>query len=948
MKNKKYLFLLVLIVPIIVFFVTRSFSLEQEIKSVEIQSDNYNDPGSWHIDKSAEWISYDKARVTFDIDSILKSKEGRYKDVILVMDISGSMVEDKLNKAKSDAIGLIEYLLGDANNSISLITFSTTSEIKKGFTKDKNELISLVNNLTADGVTNYNSALKNVDIVMNDYQEKDNTDLIVLFLTDGYPNEETPNEKSTYQLLKDKYSYMTVSGVQYEMGEEVIPHIVDISDYQYIAYMTTLKNVLFDAVYLPEEYENYTVTDYIDNDYFYIESIDDVEVSLGEVRLEEENGIPKIIWNLGENYKTGSNIKMSFILHLKDEFLNVEGFYSTNKQEKIQSKNINEDEIIISSELTPVLRKIAYNVIYDPNPPQGCELSNYANEKYFAFQVITKKDYTPKCTGYVFKGWKIKDNDRYDMSIINDDTFMMPEHDVTINAVWTKQDLVKMMDGTVKTVVPGILKRTYSSDIFGEYQISRNSVESIITIDEIEIPETALGSWDASEEQNGSVMVWYTDVDNNGLYELYIGQEGGVIANPDSSYAFSNYSNVKLIDLSNYNIKKVRNMERIFNNTAYSSSQIRIIGLSDLDVSNVENLSYAFYSFGYRNSDIDLEIKNWKLNSNVDAKYMFSNFGYSASKVNLDLTGWDLSEISDTSYMFYDFASNTRNIKFIVKDWDTSGVENMSNMFNHAMYYAANLDLDFSTWNTSNVKDMSHMFYNFVNTGYGTLKLDFTGWDTSNVTDMNGMFYMTGCYVGEVTNGPYGTIPGSKVELIGLSNWKTSKVENMNSMFSGVGKYAETASIGNLSSWNTSNVTNMSNMFYQFGFFSKLWDIGDLSNWDTSKVEDMSYMLADTGYYSTTMNSIGTLKVYASKINRILSGSPNIKATVNIYSNPTITTSTCCGGVTFTNNNYEKAFYSSAYNDGAYIIVNYSSNTTNVDNIIATGSGNIIKGDLLD
>ena len=87
MKNKK-LFILLLIVPIIIFFIGRSFSQEVEVKSVEIQSEDYNEPGSLHITKSAEWIDADKAKVTFDLDSVMKPTDGRYKDIILVIDTS--------------------------------------------------------------------------------------------------------------------------------------------------------------------------------------------------------------------------------------------------------------------------------------------------------------------------------------------------------------------------------------------------------------------------------------------------------------------------------------------------------------------------------------------------------------------------------------------------------------------------------------------------------------------------------------------------------------------------------------------------------------------------------------------------------------------------------------------------------------------------------------------
>lgn len=56
----------------------------QEIKNVEIQSNDYNNPGSWYIDKSTKWVGLNKAQVTFDVNSVMKTNEN-YKDIILVI-----------------------------------------------------------------------------------------------------------------------------------------------------------------------------------------------------------------------------------------------------------------------------------------------------------------------------------------------------------------------------------------------------------------------------------------------------------------------------------------------------------------------------------------------------------------------------------------------------------------------------------------------------------------------------------------------------------------------------------------------------------------------------------------------------------------------------------------------------------------------------------------------
>ena len=200
---------------------------------------------------------------------------------------------------------------------------------------------------------------------------------------------------------------------------------------------------------------------------------------------------------------------------------------------------------------------------------------------------------------------------------------------------------------------------------------------------------------------------------------------------------------------------------------------------------------------------------------------------------------------------------------------------------------------------------------------------DLTNLDTRNVTEMSSMFYKAGNNSGVAV-----------FTLTGLDSWDTSKVTNMSGMFRSAGYNATTFNIGNLSNWDTSKVMNMSQMFYQAGYNATTWNIGDLSNWDTSKVTNMSTMFYNAGSRATTWNSIGTLKVYATNIARMFYSCGKAKATLNIYSNPT---------------SYDSAF-SGATDSSALITVNYSSATTNIDNIIATktSNSNVVKGSQLD
>lgn len=418
----------------------------EEIKSVGIESNDYGSKtgGSWHIDKSAIWTSRTEAKITFDVDTIRKAR-GEHKDVVLVLDVSGSMHGEKMERVKGDAIELVNYLLEDINNRVAIISFSDKSNILSNFSNNREELITKIETITDGGETNYNAALKNVDLVMEGYTKQSNKDVVTLFLTDGYPNIDTPNQISTYKVLKDKYPYMSINGIQYEMGTNILNEIKEISDYHYIANVNTLKDVLFEISVSPEVYEYFEIVDYINDDYFYVNNVSDIEVSLGEVKLEEGNGLQKITWNLGNyTYHTGKKATMNINISLKDEYKDGRGLYPTNSKEiiKIKLPDLNEEKI--ESTDTPVLKSY-YNVIYDTNPPAGCDIKEVTEEEHFIYENIPKKNDELTCDGYLFKGWEVVEN----VTKVNDEIFVMPDYDVNIRGIWTKQSISKSMNGTI-------------------------------------------------------------------------------------------------------------------------------------------------------------------------------------------------------------------------------------------------------------------------------------------------------------------------------------------------------------------------------------------------------------------------------------------------------------------------------------------------------------------
>ena len=532
-KKNKLLFnsiLLLMLIAYLLTFIIKTFSSPEPIKSVEIFSNNLNyqnnEPGSWRITKSAEWTDYGKAKITINVDTKLKTGDAQYKDIIMVLDISGSMSGEKLNKVKTDSIELVNSILSDTNNKMALITFDTSSTLVTNLTNDKNTLINKINGLSDYGSTNYYDALKNVETILDNYTKEDNRECIVLFLTDGYPNTNTPNEVGEYNYLKDTYYYVTFNGIQYEMGNTILEPITKISDNQYIADMSNLNNVLFDASISPISYNNFEFTDYINTEFFNIENIDDIFSKIGEYSLDDN----KVTWNI-DGLRSGTSATLTIDITLKDEYLNIGGTYPTNIKEEVVSKIENTNDNATST-LTPILAN-SYIVTYDGNLPEGCTSSNILgdeNEKVFTSVKIS--DTKPTCPGYIFKGWHIITKK---VKNINDDYFIMPESNVTLRANWSKLSITKSMDGTIHEKLIGkLMKETTNNPNFFNTDIARASIKSI-TFEDYNISPTNINYYDISEEQNGSIIAWFIE-DDNGQYDLHIGQEGGIIANENSEY----------------------------------------------------------------------------------------------------------------------------------------------------------------------------------------------------------------------------------------------------------------------------------------------------------------------------------------------------------------------------------------------------------------------------
>ena len=234
------------------------------------------------------------------------------------------------------------------------------------------------------------------------------------------------------------------------------------------------------------------------------------------------------------------------------------------------------------------------------------------------------------------------------------------------------------------------LMRSYSEGSQADYHNDayREKITSIEFLNNKNIPSDAVQSWDVSERQDGSVMAWIVnDSENVGYYKLYIGGDGGVIANPNSSNLFSEFRKVKKIDLNNLNTSNVTNMNHLFN---FCENLINL-DLSSFDTIKVKDMNSMF--------SVNRNLENINFGNKFDTSNvtnMGSMFNTCSSLTSLDLSNFNTSQVTDMSYMFVEFP----NIELNLSGFVTSNVINMMSMFDKAKLNA----LDLSSFDTSNVQ----------------------------------------------------------------------------------------------------------------------------------------------------------------------------------------------------------------------------------------------------
>ena len=161
--------------------------------------------------------------------------------------------------------------------------------------------------------------------------------------------------------------------------------------------------------------------------------------------------------------------------------------------------------------------------------------------------------------------------------------------------------------------------------------VLRKDIEELTFSSSDKVPEEAVQSFDLSEKQNKSVMAWYTDKDKNGLYEMTIGQDKGVVANSNSAYLCCDVGRVDGIE--NLYTTGVKDMSYMFfQYRADASSEKAELDLGDnFDTSAVENMDGMFWYTSHMFSAITLRLGKAFQFDNVKSSVLAFQLGESSN-----------------------------------------------------------------------------------------------------------------------------------------------------------------------------------------------------------------------------------------------------------------------------------------------------------------------------
>lgn len=125
-----------------------------------------------------------KKTVKLKKGEVVKSSSVKATDFYIVLDVSGSMIGERLTQAKIACTKLVNETLDLNTHRLGIITFGNKAELISGLSNDRNALLSAIDVIRISGSTNMSAGM---DMANKSLMDSTNDKAIIL-ITDGNPN----------------------------------------------------------------------------------------------------------------------------------------------------------------------------------------------------------------------------------------------------------------------------------------------------------------------------------------------------------------------------------------------------------------------------------------------------------------------------------------------------------------------------------------------------------------------------------------------------------------------------------------------------------------------------------------------------------------------------------------------------------------------------------------
>ncbi len=395
---------------------------------------------------------------------------------------------------------------------------------------------------------------------------------------------------------------------------------------------------------------------------------------------------------------------------------------------------------------------------------------------------------------------------------------------------------------------------TGSTSKFFNTEVMREEIQSLTIAEDNTVPDTpGVVSKDISQNQDGTVMLWYTpkevtssDGSTKTMYDMWIGGENGVLqTGTNASGMFAYLTNIEKLDLSKLDTTYITNMSKMF----YMSSGLKSIDLSNFNTSNVTSMASMFDGCS---NILNLDLSNFDTSKVTNMNSMF----YDCSNLeSLDLSNFNTSNVTNMSSMF-NRCSLLINLN--ISNFNTSKVTSMRRMFSDASSLQT---LNISNFNLSNVDSMSEMFKNCTNLinlilpNSSAPKLISMRYTFQNCTNLKGIIDLSNFKPNNYVDFEFAFYYCKNITEVKLNNFKFS---SFRCAFYGCTLLEKIDFTG----ISTSNITDMQNTFSDCSSLTSL----DLTNFDVSMVATNKYGTGGLHQTFAGCSSLETLNITGWKI----------------------------------------------------------------------------------